>query len=252
MPDDSNVIVVVGERDYQGALVAIHTMSYAEFQTSRYYSQREVDENPGADAPAVVVKVTVQNPANSERAQQAATRLVVAVARELQRLSAADPNATIVILGRSYLVGEILFDLNNTEFTVTDRTDFQNNGVGQSSRGEFGELNTDMINMDAILDQYGAMPYTDDLGMTILIFHEMGHISQIGTDFFNLSVSYYNDEPEATRGPFYPSDYSANNEAFASDFKNAVHAQLGIPAGMNPGGSNAIEPFDIFESHVAP
>lgn len=254
MPDDPNVIYVVAERNDQGAFLAMHTFSSSQFQSSRFFSQREVDPNSTSQTSGVVVKVQVANPANRERARQAAERLALVLVRELQRLEAADPNAMITVLGRVYLVGEVLFDLNNTDFIVTDQTDFQNNGVGASSRGQYGARNTDIINMDAILDGYGNPGHPNDIGMTVLVFHELAHMSQMGQDFFELSAHFHNSEPADKRGPFYPSDYSKNNEAFANDFKNEIHSIFGIADGPNPPDNATVgarEPSDIYQDHAS-
>lgn len=235
-------------------------MSEAEFQESQFNQPDELSKDGDGGGgtlsmPPIIVHVSVVDPDNLERAQQAAIRLTQVVARELQRLEGADLSATVTVLGRTYQLADVLIDLYNTEFTVTDRTDFDNNGVGASSRGMLGEPNTDIINMDAILDAYGSPNYPNDIGMTVLIFHEMAHISEIGTDFFNESVQFYNSEPADKRGEFYAkpngSEYSQNIEAFANDFKNALHNIFGIDQGPNPGGfTNAREPSEIYQERM--
>ncbi|WP_188237696.1 hypothetical protein [Sphingopyxis sp. LK2115] len=256
MADESDEIVVIGERNESGELIAIHSMTFAEYQGSRFYTPREVDENgpaPSISAP-IVVRVKVENAANQARAEEAAAKLVQGIAHVMQELAGADPNAAIDVLGRSYAIGDILADLANTDFTIIDRNDFQNNGVGAASRGVLGQPNSDIINMDALLDGYTNDVWPIEYGLTVLILHEMGHISTIGTAFFRASFDFWRSEnPSAPAGEFYtpPTDYSQNLEYFADAFKDQVVAQAGLDAGWDVGGGGVpVEPSQIHQQHI--
>lgn len=256
MPDEPP-IVVIGYRKPDGVIERYETLTTNEYFT-RFKSPREVDPNGGeAEAPAdhVAVRVNVDDSSNRSRAEAAAKILVKAISREIARLGTANPATVIQIGDKNYTVGAILGDLLNTEFTVTDRTNFGNNGVGQALRGADGFPNTDLINMNAILDQYGASTWIDGEGMVLLVYHEMGHISAVGHEFFISNVDYYSREPDGIRAPdcyLPPTDYSINLEAFANDFKNALGTELGMATGPNP-PDNTVghrDPADIYHEHM--
>jgi hypothetical protein len=202
------------------------------------------------DMPPIVVSVSVADEANRPRAEAAAKKLIEGLAQVLQKLEAADPDRTIRFAGRTYRVGDILVDLNNTDFKVTDRTDFQNNGVGASTRNIDGGFHSDVINMNAIFNYYGNPPYPNNSGLVSLILHELGHISMAGYLFFTLGYELWWAEPADKRGDYNNSAYFTNNEKLANDFITSASTELGLTYAFLPvPGPGAVEPAAIFEQH---
>lgn len=204
----------------------------------------------------ISVTVSISDPAKKDRAEAAAKKLIEAIAQALDKLEAADPNSTFTFAGRTYRVGDVLADLKNTNFTVTDRTNFNNNGFGQAERVRNGNPNTDVINMESIIgtDGYASPNWSENAGMMALILHELGHISSLGQLLFDSSYGFWTLESADKRGSdFYNTDYGKNLEAFANDFMNAAAAAINVNLyGALPGGRSGAETApENYDRHMA-
>lgn len=213
-----------------------------------------------AEQPVAGVNVEVTNPANRDAVIAAAQRLAEAIVQTLGMLGSLDPNKVISVpdAGTSATVAQIIADINNTKFTVTDRTDFQNNGVGSAVRG--ATFNTETINFNAINGPngtgYGASTYNNNAGLVGIILHEMGHISLGGDALYRSSIQYQRRDPTTKYiSNFYNTVYAQNLEAFANDFMNAAAKAMNNfdLQGMLPGGrSGSVDAVSIYNSHVPP
>jgi hypothetical protein len=254
MSEETQEIVVTGHRDKDGNVVSFSTGTSGGDTTQ--HTQEEVTGDGGGGTVGMApisVTVSITNPANKDRAEAAAKKLIESIAQLIQKLEKEDPDKTFTFNGKTYRVGDLLYDLQNTNFTVTDRKDFQNNGVGRAERGTNGAPNTEMVNMDAILDGngggYGSQNYRYNGGMMAFLLHELGHISQLGKELFDESYALWAKEPIEIRGDdFYKTDYAPNLEAFANDFMNAAAGASAINLeGVQPGGhSGAVSPVQIY------
>ncbi len=148
-------------------------------------------------------------------------------------------------------------ELLNTEFTVTDRTDFNNNGVGSADYGEGTGPNMDSINYQDIIGDgqdpnfYGNPNYVDDSGMSILILHEVAHMNQVGFNFWQLSFQVHRADDTVNGSQFYDTQYGTNNEAFAEalaqQMANAINMNLhGATTGQH---GSPQEPTDIYAAN---
>lgn len=254
MSDEGEEIVVTGYRLSGGGV----TFSRSNSGDGMYETESELLPASEGETvgPPISIRVLIVNPANRERAEAAAKKLIEAIAQALHKLEAADPNKTFTFAGHTYRVGDVLTDLRNTDFTVTDRTDFDNNGVGQAKRGELGLRNSELVNMESITGAggYASPNWPENAGMMALILHELGHISVSGDLLFYSSYGFWSREPADRRGAnFYDTDYGRNLEAFANDFMNAAAAAIGVNLhGALPGGKSGAElATEIYDRHMA-
>lgn len=155
-------------------------------------------------------------------------------------------------------MGEILSILQNTEFTVTDRSNFQNTGVGAADRSSDGSAHKDTINYIAIIGDstrtgYADPIFTDNSGMHGLVLHELAHMTQAGDNFFNRSIEIWRADPTKVEGSsFYPTDYSRNVEAYANELMTQLSTVININLyGFRPGTSAPpITPEAIYQAHT--
>jgi hypothetical protein len=192
--------------------------------------------------------------------EEAARRLIIAIVRTIEKLSAADFNRRIEVLGRATTVGEMLEALQATRFTVTDRNPdtFNNNGVGAAERR--ADFNIDTINYEAIVggstdSGYADARFPDDAGMSALVLHEIAHLTLAGFEFFTASNDIFNDDHNKDALKFYNSEYARNLEAFSNAVMQQAANFANIPLhGVAPGSSvgipsSPIAPEEIYSAH---
>lgn len=153
-------------------------------------------------------------------------------------------------------VGEMLATLMNTQFTVTDRTNFNNNGVGAAQRGTDGGPNIDIINYEAIVGSsmgigYADASYPQNSGMYALVLHEVAHMTAAGSLFFDRSAQVARADP-TVGGQFYGTEYATNVEAFANSFMTQTSNAAGVNLfGIRPGTStDPVTPESIYQAHT--
>jgi len=212
---------------------------------------------PADAAQAVSVNITVTVAANADGVREAAERLAISLLELKDILQGYTADTKVVFSSGSTTVGNILQDMNNTRFTVTDETGFGgNNGVGAAIRGT---PNTETINYHSILNEpqsYGDKSlYPGNTGIYGIMLHELGHISALGEGFRSYSVNLQRQDPTTKTSTFYQTDYSKNLELFANNFMDAAATALRINLyNLAPGGyrGTAKAPSDIYNSHVPP
>lgn len=211
---------------------------------------------PASANQAIAVNATADNPANDAAVVEAAERLAGALLDLKEILKSFDPatDVTIESLKITVKAGDLLKDLDNTKFTVTDRSYNKNKGVGSAVRGN---PNMEEINYAAITgpDGYGAERFPRNSGLVGIMLHELGHISAAGDGFWRSSQGYHKKDPVLRISSFYNTEYATNLERFANNFMDGVATGLNIDLhGLVPGGyrGKAVDPSAIYNSHVPP
>ncbi|MEE4200620.1 hypothetical protein [Erythrobacter sp.] len=174
----------------------------------------------------------------------------------MEKLDAANALQTVTILNRTISVATLRAELVGTAFTVTDRTNFNNRGVGSAEFVPIGQ-NNDFINYGSIIgdgqgsDYYGDSSYVDNSGMHALVLHELGHMNQIAHDFWELRVDVQRLDPTSS-GDFYSSEYGANNEAFAEEMGQQMASLIGLNLYSASTGNHPTprDPKDIYRSNT--
>lgn len=247
---DNPEIVVWGHRDFSGAIIGFTTGTAGGEPPRLETDANQLEPESEQGLPPIPVMVSVSNPANQARAEEAARKLILAIAEVLRKLNSTDRSVKFQFAGKTYTVGEVLDDINNTDYSVSDDTDFGNNGVGKSIHGLNGERHRDIINFEAVLNGYGRP--SDNLGLISLIFHEHGHLSVPGYEFLVLNFATYNREPETVRGEWKNSEYARNVEKFANEFLVAATGAAQITYGFVPDpGVGSVDPDTIFDRRRA-
>ena len=211
---------------------------------------------PASATQAIAINATADNPANEAAVVAAAERLAGALLDLKEILKSFDPATDVRIesLKLTVKVGDILKDLDNTKFTVTDRNYEKNKGVGSAVRGS---PNLEEINYTAITgpDGYGAERFPGNSGLIGIMLHELGHISAPGDNFWRSSQGYQKKDPVLRGSSFYNTEYAINLERFANNYMDGVASGLNVDLhGLAPGGyrGNAVEPNQIYNTHVPP
>lgn len=252
-------IIVTGQRRQDGTITFWNATTGTvgiSFKTTR-----QVDPNggDGSGDPELTVSVKVQktkDETDQAKLQTAAQQLIKAIIEIVEALQLADPNAVITTLGRTTTAGAMLDTLMNTQFTVTDATGFNNNGVGTAQHGLNGAPNTDVINYEAIIggatNGYADPGFPDNSGMHALVLHEVAHMTTTGYEFWQRSLQIFNADRTVAGGNFYNTDYATNVEAFANSLMNQAASASGVNLhGVSPGTSAApVSPESIYQSHT--
>lgn len=226
----------------------------------RYYTSRQVDENGGVVGdPEIGIAVKIEktkSETDQAKLEEAARKLVEAAINLITKLESSDPTALMVVLDRIVTVGEMLQTLLDTQFTITDATNFGNNGVGTARRGIGGSPNIDVINYEAIIGGssgigYGDPAYPDNSGINALVLHEVAHMTQAGYDFYIRSTEVARADP-TDNSDFYQTEYASNLEAFANELMTETSLEIGVDLhGVRPGTSAApVTPESIYQSHT--
>jgi len=256
----TDTIVVVGRR-----LVENDGSYRIQFSTGlgtpgmRYYTSRQVDENGGVVGDpeiGVAVKIEKTKTATDQaKLELAAQKLIQSVIETITALELADPTNALTILGRTTTVGEMLQTLLDTQFTVTDVTEFNNTGVGSAARGINGNLDT--INYEAIIGSatrngYADPGFPENSGMHALVLHEIAHMTQAGFEFFNHSFDVFGQDATVSGTGFHQTGYSTNVEAFANAIMTGISSQIGVDLhGVMPLTSQPpVSPESIYQSHT--
>ena len=250
MPDE---IVVIGKYNHQDVFYDFFTY----FRGSGGYTEPMPSDDPQDPDYDYAGSMTVSiscSAANRNGCIEAGKRLLEAVKRVRDKLVAS--SGTVTILGRNISMADLVADIDNTNYVVTDQTAFGNNGVGSAARGSGGAPNTDTINFQAIIGggnpPFGySVGYPNGEGMNAITLHELVHMSLTGTNFFNGNVTAYDAAVinNTVTGPFYGSRFGNNQEAFVNDALVAIGNLTGIAidAGQGPirpgGYANAVEPI---------
>lgn len=245
-------IVVIGRRNSSGAIIGFTTGTASDVEPPPRFGSdtTEIQPTQNEGLPPIVVRVSVTNSANQARAEEAARKLILALAEALQKLNAVDRSTVFQFAGKSYTVGKVIDDINRTDYVVTDRTDFGNNGVGAATYGVDEAPHVNEINFEHILSGYGSP--SDNLGLMSLIFHDLGHLSLPGYDFRVANIAAYERETADVRGDWNDSEYARNIERFANEFLVAVTSAAQIARGLIPSpGLGAEDPNTIYERRVA-
>jgi hypothetical protein len=176
--------------------------------------------------------------------------LAVAINRIEQQLKNM-PNTTFAFAGQTYSTAQVVAQITNTSWRITDAVTYNNNGVGSAAYGNGGQ-NVDSINYQSILGAgYGSSNYPNFEGLTALALHELGHLNPIGFSFQNRSIDAYKSRNAGRSDGYYSSSYARNVEAFANDFMVSLAAAGGfditIDSGLViPGGHrNAVDPSAV-------
>lgn len=103
----------------------------------------------------VVVQVRVSNSANQAAAEQVANNLISAMVR-LRNDSLAHPDATVTVKGVTFTLSDMVAQMTETQWTVTDVPDYHNNGVGLADYHPTGG-STEEIDFSYI---YGSAGYS--------------------------------------------------------------------------------------------
>lgn len=257
----SDTIVVTGQRiqTSDGTPSILYSSSTSGEVGTSYQTTRQVDEQGGSGEQALTVGVKIEktkSETDQAKLTQAAQQLIKAIIEMTEALQLADPNGIITSVGRMMTVGEMLDTLMNTQFTVTDRTDFNNNGVGSAQRGTDGGPNIDIINYEAIVGGpggigYGDASYPENSGMYALVLHEAAHMTAAGAEFFKRSVEVARADA-TVGGQFYGTEYATNLEAFANSFMTRTSNAAGVNLfGIRPGSSaDPVSPESIYQAHT--
>ena len=225
--------------------------------TTSFPAQREI--NRDGEAPvdtitvvAVRIKKTKQS-SDINRMESAARALITTIVRIMDALNRSEPLRQVVVKGRVFTVAQLIETLSNTEFEVTDETNFNNLGVGSARSGVDGGRNVDSINYDAILNNYHNPNFTGDPGLTALVLHELAHLSDAGVEFLGRSrIVFANDPTMAGVSSIYGTAYGNNLEHFANDVATAMADQIGLQLhGSRPGGyaAPAQSPEEVYETN---
>lgn len=244
-------IIVIAKRDTSGRIYGFELAPSG----TQFYTPRQVDESgQGEDAnfqDAILATVSVTDPRNQASAVAAAKKLLTAISKLKNDLIGKE-NLYVVVHGRTYSVASLIESLGNTQFIITDQSNFNNAGVGAATYNPGGQ-NTDVINFQSILSGYGADSYQNQEGLTALLLHELAHLTALTDQFRQLSVNLWSSEPPARRGAnFYTTEYATNLEALTNDVMLAIAAaaSLDITTSVGPvipgGYQNAVEPSAIF------
>lgn len=258
----SNRIIVTGRREQQsdGSIVLTFSVGTVSSPGVRFYAPQNVPTDGSSPEPTIEVSVTTEKTdSNTDQSDltEAAKRVIAAVLKILVALNAASPFSTVNVLGRTMTVSNFRDELVNTEFVITDATNFNNRGVGSADYGEGTAPNVDQINYQSIIgdgqssNYYGNSNYVDDAGMKILILHEIAHMNQIGFEFWELSRTVYQADSTVNQLDFYDTQYASNNEAFAEMLAQQMASAININLhGATTGASGTPqEPADIYAAN---
>lgn len=214
-------IVVVGTRttDGDGNALWVFSHSSGALPGIRDITPDEVSENGEAPPETLEIVVTIDrttgDPAQMEAAAQA---LIKAIAKVVDLLKSADPSRVVAVLGVAISLGALLTALQNTNFIITDRTNFGNGGVGGAAINTAGGRNSDQINYIAIVGDathpayYNHPNFTNGEGMLALVLHEAFHLTEQGYQFFEASKAAWGNN-----ATFYSSPHAANLERFMNN-----------------------------------
>lgn len=234
MTEPSNPdIIVVGRRttNNDGSALWVFSHSTSTLPGIRDITPREVSENPEAVPETLEIVVTIERTTGDLAAMEAAAQaLIKAIARAVDLLGSADPSRVVSVLGVAISLGALLAALENTNFIITDRNDFGNNGVGGADFNETGGRHTDRINYVAIVGDathpgfYNHPDYTYGEGMLALALHEAFHLTQQGYGFLMASITRWGNN-----ATFYSSPHGPNVEKFMNNLTMQALAALNIP-----------------------
>lgn len=191
------------------------------------YKQEPAPENPGASDP-IAVNVDV-DPENREAAIKAAENVAKALTKIRDLLENMVPSAKIVWFagGDEITVSEALVEINNTMFTIEDRGNYQNGGVGSAERGRDGRanaVNLNYLSFDGTGNDYASPNYVNGQGMVAIMLHELAHVTAPGNSFRNMSEAIYFAQYKNYNN-WIGSPLWYNNERYAYNFaKSAADA----------------------------
>jgi len=252
-------IVVVGRREQQpDGSYRLTYSTEAGVPGIRFVQPNVVSEH---DESLSVLEIAVKiektkSETDQAKLEDAARELVKAAMEIITALENSNSAAVITVLRRTTTVGEMLDTLKNTEFTVTDATVFNNNGVGSAQRGVNGAPNLDKINYEAIIGSSTSNGYADEgfpqnSGMRALMLYEVAHMTGAGQAFFERSY-FVAGHDQTVGGQFYGTDYATNLEAFANEImsQTAIASNVNL-YGVRPGTAAApVSPEAIYQSHT--
>lgn len=220
-----------------------------------FVSPREVSENGDSSEPELIVSVAIeQTDSRTDRAklEEAARKVVETLVRLISAAEVSDLSRVIYVLNQQVTIGEVLDRLLGVEWTVTDRSDFGNPGVG----GANAATGTVATNWAAIIGgtDLNGRTYSGWAnfpgGMNAIILHDIMHLTPAGAGFASRSVEVHSSDPIWKWTPFYNTPYGPNNEAFADDLMQPAATLLGIDTGgLRPSGqAQSRLPEDIYQT----
>lgn len=215
-------------------------------------------QNTDPNQVSVSVRVSVSNAINSAKAQEAAQNIGEAVAIIINAAKSLPANTPIPLPnGKATTAGQLLSDVKNTKFIVTDNPNFGNRGVGGADHPSM----TDTLHFASFVEGAGISSYTNaqwlGQGMTGIMLHELGHLSVAGYANFNEENAKYNTEfRKHGTGirDFYSSDYHPDDERFQHQYAISAADVLGIDFNkyneLAPYNSGFVGADAIYMQHV--
>lgn len=181
---------------------------------------------------SISVRVHVTNPDHLTAAEEAARALIRALAK-LKTDSQNNPSATVTIDGLTFSLSDIVTQIGRTNWTITDASYTDTNGVGAATFNPTGQ-SVDEISFSAIVGSsgYDSPNYPNGEGMMALVLHELVHLSSNGLNLYNRSVAAWHLEGSGnTAYNLYGGPYGANLERLINDIMVAVANAGGLDIG---------------------
>lgn len=223
-------IVVLGRRGHLHS-GEVTTYWYRENTGGQEVPAYDAAANSSPTATQVQVRVSLSDSTHEAAGLEAAQNVANAVVTIIEA-AAALPTWTLIALpnGKTTTAGQLLNDVKVTKFVITDQKDFGNNGVGGADRLTM----TDKLFFGAYQGT-GPESYTHaqwrGQGMTGILLHELGHLSQAGYDNGQDSQRKYNYERARHKTQdigYYYSEYARDDERFQHQYAKSAAAALGI------------------------
>lgn len=227
-------IVVVGRRAPAATGGGVVTV----YSVNPNMNEREPKAyDPGAykETGELNVSVRVKVSSNAEKAREAAKNVAEALGVIIEAATKLPSNTQIALPdGKTTTAGQLLSDIKNTKFVITDVANPANNkGVGGADRANM----TDTLYFAAFVEGSGQSSYTNaqwsGQGLVGILLHEMGHLSSAGNSVYNSERSKWAQENGKFKrnwrpDDFWTSNYSNDNELYQHGFALASAAALGI------------------------
>lgn len=240
----SEEIVVTGYRTQDSGTMwynvgdVYHSLIYSASSDSWIDGPISSSPPAGTDDPAVEadsVKVKVTNPDNLEEALQAAANILEQLNEIRSHLSSLSPETSVTFNGETMTAVELLTFINGIEFSVVD-TSAGNGGVGAANWSESGDHTVDFyfeaFDGDGEND-YAHPNYENNEALTGIIFHELGHLTDSGHEFYEDSYMWFSMQRAETGeswAEFTDNSYGYwdNLQANANDFAQSLAGSFGF------------------------
>lgn len=255
-------IVVVGTLYNDGSnwLLDLDRVGYSfSSSTSRTNEQSPISVNDHELSARVTVRLA--DDSHADAAVKAADNVVKTVLQLKALLNDLSADSPIKWGDRTMTAGQVLNEINRTEWRVTDTASFGNGGVTTAERLSNSNLVTmnyrafdgDMTNNPSANNGDFASPnYTNNQGMVAALLHEVGHVNQFGAQFNTSSAQNYYREHRTYAGYGRGDDYFNNNENFANSFAVEVAGRVnfGITQVSTYWDTAWVEPNSIYADHM--